>query len=309
MTQWIPKNQSGRCFTWPLCFWLLISFVVILHRNTKCSRSSSSSGKLESPLTNTKGDLLKVAGWWTHTQHRLNTHNKESLWIPEEEHRVCRARYREIKISVWVNLLSTDAIQRVSSDISCLAVTHRGTSKDSHDPHSASLCVQKMGGVDPGRMWRTQSLSPSIYPTTFHFHPPIRPQTHNEMFTDDRWPSWETSLCCHELLPESDWETNGTWCTLDPLRHGPQACISETAPPALSRTRSAWLLARGAWCRECKLRASDVDFLNSERGNGEMLLFFYTQIKNYSFTCSSYGLDVHAWCGRVSSLSSGPITC
>lgn len=30
--------------------------------------------------------------------------------------------------------------------------------------------------------------------------------------------------------------------------------------PTLYRTRSAWLLAGGAWYKECILRASDADF-------------------------------------------------
>lgn len=55
---------------------------------------------------------------------------------------------------------------------SCLAVTHRGTSKDSHDPQSASLSFHMMGGKDPGKMWRTQPLYPSIhlsiYPSFTH---------------------------------------------------------------------------------------------------------------------------------------------
>ena len=116
-----------------------------------------------------------------------------------------------------------------------------------------------------------------------------------EMFL---WQSWETRLCRHQTLPMKrlKWETNGTWCTLDPSLEMDLSHVS------LYRTRSARLLSCGAWCKECILR---YRFLIQ---NGKMLLFFILTDKNYCFTCSLYGLYVLGQRGGVSSLSSGTFT-
>lgn len=118
------------------------------------------------------------------------------------------------------------------------------------------------------------SLPPSIQPS--FIHPSVRKQALKCLLTTGERAERRASAASGRSQRVTEWETNGTWCTLDPPGYGPQSCIPETAPPTLYRTGSAWLLTGGAWCKECKLRASDVDFLNSEHGNGEMLLFFYT---------------------------------
>lgn len=203
-----------------------MGFVVILHRNTKCDRRSS-SGKLEftSYRHTVKGDFL--GGSRLIKTHPSSFGEQWSAMRRNTDNKMKRAG--ELKrgkiMAVWFSLLSSDAIQKSSSDISCLAVTHRGTSKDSHDPQSASLWWEEWI-----QAWRTQSLSPSIPPS---IHPSVCKLCH-----DDRWQSWETSFCCCQMCPVNELVRN-EWHMLHfkTSRSGPQSCISERPAHTVSYTQ------------------------------------------------------------------------
>lgn len=124
----------------------------------------------------------------------------------------------------------------------------------SYDPQSASLHAQMIGGVDPGKMWCTQSLSLSIYPSIAFVHPYAN--TSRNVY---RWQNRETSLCCHQMPPVND-EVSNEWHTMHfiPLKWTSVMYV-RMAGPLLYLTHDAWLLTSDAWCRECTLRASDVD--------------------------------------------------
>lgn len=126
----------------------------------------------------------------------------------------------------------------------------------SYDPWSASLHVQMIGGVDAGRMWCTQSLSPYIYPSIDFIYPHPYANTFWNVY---RWQNWETSLCYHQI-PHSEWLSEQCMAhdALYPLKWTSVMCF-RMAGPLLYLTHGAWLLTSGAWCRECILRASDVD--------------------------------------------------
>lgn len=97
---------------------------------------------------------------------------------------------------------------------------------------SVPHCARRMGGMDPGRMWCTQTLSPSLPPS---LHPSIHP---SKSCLDERWQSWETSLRCHQMLPVNELVRN-EWHMLHfkTSRSGPQSCISEQPAHTVSYTQ------------------------------------------------------------------------